>query len=539
MCGKWRKFLLSGTLIAIIILFSGVSVRGAETTDEGSVNFGICDRLDGFTTDSQISQANYSSNKNEYHYIFHLGLAGPGLTAWDYATGKGVNVAVFDGGANVYHKDLASNVKGAYNAVTLKEGKGQVSDKNGHGTGAAGILAAVGNNKLLSAGVAYEANLYVVKVAADGSQSAYVKSVIEGIRYAEEKKCRVISISLSDTIYEKEIADEIERVANKKNNSILVVASGGNTGKKEYRYPASYENVLAVSGVKFVTSSKSYTSAGSTYNDRIDVAGPSNGLYTLSKDNNTDSKTMGATSAATPYVAGVAALVFQADPSLTAKECAGILTSTARDAGTKGYDTCYGYGIIDPLAAVQKAIYKKSSISRRITGLSSTYKKTASSKAFTLKPKFSGSGVLSYRSSKTSVAKVSGTGKVTIKGPGKTTIKVSVPKSGIYQAASKSVTLTVAPKKATISKLTAGTRSLKVTWKRDKTVTGYQVVIAKNKTFKKGRKSVTIKSNKTTSKVFKKLSRKKVYYVKARAYKTSGGTKLYGAYSKVKKIRVK
>lgn len=82
-------------------------------------------------------------------------------------------------------------------------------------------------------------------------------------------------------------------------------------------------------------------------------------------------------------------------------------------------------------------------------------------------------------------------------------------------------------------------RTLKVTWKWDAKATGYQVVIAQNKTFKKGKKTALIKKNKNTSRIFKKLKGRTNYYCKVRAYKQVGKTKIYGAYSKTKRIKVK
>ena len=64
-------------------------------------------------------------------------------------------------------------------------------------------------------------------------------------------------------------------------------------------------------------------------------------------------------------------------------------------------------------------------------------------------------------------------------------------------------------------------------------------MIAQNKNFKKGKKTALIKKNKTTSKTFKKLKSRKNYYYKVRAYKQAGKTKIYGAYSKAKRIKVR
>lgn len=102
---------------------------------------------------------------------------------------------------------------------------------------------------------------------------------------------------------------------------------------------------------------------------------------------------------------------------------------------------------------------------------------------------------------------------------------------------------TVKPvKKVTVKKQTAkvkaGKKKLTVTWKKDKNVSGYQIKIATKKNFK-GAKTYTVKSYKTYKKVIKKLKAKKKYFVKVRAYKTVGKSKVYGAYSAVRSCKVK
>lgn len=88
------------------------------------------------------------------------------------------------------------------------------------------------------------------------------------------------------------------------------------------------------------------------------------------------------------------------------------------------------------------------------------------------------------------------------------------------------------------AKVKAGKKKLTVTWKKDKNVSGYQIKIATKKNFK-GAKTYTVKSYKTYKKVIKKLKAKKKYFVKVRAYKTVGKSKVYGAYSAVRSCKVK
>ena len=81
----------------------------------------------------------------------------------------------------------------------------------------------------------------------------------------------------------------------------------------------------------------------------------------------------------------------------------------------------------------------------------------------------------------------------------------------------------------------ASGRKLKVSWKKVTGANGYQVVCAANKKFTKGKQTLTVTKQ---SAVFKNL-KKKTYYVKVRAYKVdSTGTKVYGKYSSVKKVKI-
>jgi hypothetical protein len=95
---------------------------------------------------------------------------------------------------------------------------------------------------------------------------------------------------------------------------------------------------------------------------------------------------------------------------------------------------------------------------------------------------------------------------------------------------------TVKPAKVTISsaKNSKG-KKLVLKWKKVKGASGYEVTIATKKNFKKGKKVTSVKG---TSKTFKKLKQNKTYYVKVRAYTKKNGKKVYGAYSKVKKVKI-
>ena len=105
-----------------------------------------------------------------------------------------------------------------------------------------------------------------------------------------------------------------------------------------------------------------------------------------------------------------------------------------------------------------------------------------------------------------------------------------------YKAATKKITITVAPKKQRIALNNKKAAQLTVKWNKNKKVSGYEFVYANNKSFKKAK---TVRKANATSYTVKKLKSGKTYYVKARAYKTVSGKRIYGAFSAVKKATIK
>ena len=102
-----------------------------------------------------------------------------------------------------------------------------------------------------------------------------------------------------------------------------------------------------------------------------------------------------------------------------------------------------------------------------------------------------------------------------------------------------SKTFAINPKKLSGLKVKAGKKQMTVSWKKDKSVGGYEIVYATSKNFKKGKKTIKVKSYKTAKKVIKKLKSKKTYYVKVRSFKKVSKKTYYGAYTKAKKIKIK
>lgn len=96
-----------------------------------------------------------------------------------------------------------------------------------------------------------------------------------------------------------------------------------------------------------------------------------------------------------------------------------------------------------------------------------------------------------------------------------------------------------APKKVTAVKAAAGKKQIRMSWKQDANASGYQVIYAQDKQFKKAKKSIIVKGSKSAKTTIKGLKAKKTYYVKVRAYKTAGGKNIYGPYSSAVKAKVK
>ena len=101
------------------------------------------------------------------------------------------------------------------------------------------------------------------------------------------------------------------------------------------------------------------------------------------------------------------------------------------------------------------------------------------------------------------------------------------------------VTVISKPKSASIKKVKGAKKAILVTWKKVSGVNGYEIQVATDKKFKKNKKTVNIKKQKTTKTTVKKLKAKKKYYVRVRTYKIVNGKKVYSSWSKVKSVKTK
>ena len=257
--------------------------------------------------------------------------------------GAGARVAVLDTGIDCGHEDLSAGcIYGANFA-----GFTQPFDDHGHGTHVAGIIAARANGVGVI-GVAPEATVYAVKVL-DVNGSGAWSWVAAGIDWAVNNGMQVINMSLSGTLYSQALADA---VAGAQAAGVLVVAAAGNSGCcNTVGYPAKLPGAMAIAAVDSADVVASFSSTG----PEVDVAAPGVAVRATVPTGScalcdpSGYRSLNGTSMATPHVAGVAALLMSG--GRPASDAWNLITSTARDLGAPGFDTFYGHGRVDALAA--------------------------------------------------------------------------------------------------------------------------------------------------------------------------------------------
>ncbi len=174
------------------------------------------------------------------------------------------------------------------------------------------------------------------------------------------------------------------------------------------------------------------------------------------------------------------------------------------------------------------AVWKLKNL-QTVYGIKSTYTKTYGSTAFTIPAKSRENGKLTFVSGNKKVCTVSSNGKFYIKGYGKTTIKITAAETSNYRTNYRKIIITVVPKmvsKTGFKAVKSGKSAVKMSWVRDKTVTGYFAQLSQRKNFS-SRKNIKINSDKK-SLIIKNLKNGRTYYTRIRAYKTLAGKKYYG-----------
>jgi subtilisin family serine protease len=262
--------------------------------------------------------------------------------------GAGAKVAVVDTGIDCGHPDLTPNC--VYGVNYVSKGKDPFDD-HGHGTHVAGIIAAR-DNGFGVIGVAPEATLYAVKVL-DANGSGSWSTVANGIVWATQNNMDVINMSLGGTSFSQAVADAVKAASNA---GVLVVSAAGNSGCCDtVLYPAKLPESMAIAAVDKTDSRASFSSTG----PELDVAAPGVSILstvptgTCRLCDPSGYKELSGTSMATPHVSGTGALLMSRGfPNLDAWAA---INGTAKDLGDPGFDTLFGYGRVDALAAVSGA----------------------------------------------------------------------------------------------------------------------------------------------------------------------------------------
>lgn len=275
-------------------------------------------------------------------------LANPRLPdAWSLTTGsKDIVVAVLDTGVDIRHEDLGSFVPG-YDFV---HGDHDPTDDNGHGTAVAGIIAAQGNNGLGTAGVCWLCQIMSVKVLGADNNGDW-SDVASGIVWAVRHGARVINMSFGLPSGSRAVADALTYATS---HGVVLVAAAGNENSSHRDYPAAYPNVIAVGAVDEQSvryAPGSGISWGSNYGPWVSVDAPGcvNTTWPATRGHSVGGYTyFCGTSAATPFVSGLAALALSYVPTASAVEVVHAIEATAHQTT----DRNSAHGLIDALAAL-------------------------------------------------------------------------------------------------------------------------------------------------------------------------------------------
>lgn len=299
--------------------------------------------------------------------------------AWKIALSQHrVSVAILDTGIRVDHEDLQDNIDtdnmwDAYTGTqpgTITSGSNPKGDLNGHGTHVAGIAAGVAGNGVGIAGASGNANIVPIKVfdnqASDpGAETATLVKAYQYLMSRDIEDLHAVNMSLGSynalNADDQALYSEIDKARAK---GILTVCAGGNgdyTTNKPYTqamYPSDFENVMSVTALEPDGSNASW----SDYNAAKDISAPGVDIFSCYNASSKSYRTLDGTSMASPLVAGIASLLWAANPDLSVEQVENAIYSTAHkiEKADPGYnrndesnpDRSGSHGAIDATAAV-------------------------------------------------------------------------------------------------------------------------------------------------------------------------------------------
>ena len=310
-------------------------------------------------------------------------------------TGAGVTMAIIDTGIDGNHSgvdDLDDDnsthdpkILAFYDAVNnpgLTNGSEvEPYDGNGHGTHCAGITTGTGAPTYEYIGVAPKANLVGVKVLSDGGSGSYAQ-VMAGMQWTVDKRhefnIRAASMSLGGPAVSEWTTSEQESVNRMANEMMragvaLFIAAGNAAFSAQIGTPGSAEDAITVGALDKNTAIAIYSSQGPTEEGRIKPNIAFVGSDVMAPDANTGDGyvALSGTSMATPGAAGVAVLMFQANPDLSPFDIRNIMQETstyrqchymlanepcAEDAIPKNrQNNVYGHGHVNAQPSVEEA----------------------------------------------------------------------------------------------------------------------------------------------------------------------------------------
>ena len=333
-----------GLLVACLALAFLLSFTGPVAARSGSAPPPL---ITNFSVHAELTP-----NDPDYASQWGLGVI-DAPQAWGVTLGSpSITVAVVDTGVWYTEPDIApnmwSNTDGThgYNFIADNEYPLDSDASQGvyHGTGVAGVIAAVTNNNAEIAGVAQVRIMALEALGPNGEGTSTNTS--KAIVYAADHGARIINLSLgtnSTLVGPTDIQQAINYAWGK---GALVVAAAGHSGSNTRDYPAYQQNEESVGSVGQTRTRSKF----SNYAIGLQFTAPGENILTLSGGGNPPHFLSG-TSLATPFVSGVAALVLSFDPTLTNVQLWNVLNETAVPP-TAGYTAEYGHGIINAWNAI-------------------------------------------------------------------------------------------------------------------------------------------------------------------------------------------